>query len=412
METLEVAIFLRRYITRRAKSFEQEKAWLVKGVRDLYDRLIKGKCWPGEELSKTAKGYPSTFDILDRLGVLKKSSQKRCASPSTTSFRGSENHGIYADFMSLISSSPSLLSKDPQGDPTIGAGSPNTHWGQEIDDSMTARGELEPWTSNGPITTESNHDNFLQSPIGTNSLIDSEQAAEPMFLDDNMPASPRFPELRPVFSMSQVEQVCIDAYFFNYHTKNPFLHEQTFKLQFYSQPQPGVENKPWCFLRNAVLAMGAWCGHGVNLDADVNYYQNAKDLFINFHSRDSGNITTVQVLLLLSDNAQKRGEINTAYDSLEQTVKVACSIGLHRDYKNGSTGPEEAPVCREIRKMLWWSIFKYDSSISMRTGRQPFLPDYNEMDINYPSNLDDLVRLRYRIAPEPLNTQYSKDMQA
>ncbi|RDH26194.1 hypothetical protein BDQ94DRAFT_43185 [Aspergillus welwitschiae] len=49
---------------------EQQQAWLVYGLQELYHRTSDGEDWPGEPLKCEANGHPLTHDLLTRLGAL------------------------------------------------------------------------------------------------------------------------------------------------------------------------------------------------------------------------------------------------------------------------------------------------------------------------------------------------------
>ena len=49
---------------------EQQQEKLVLALRELYNRLERHERWPGAPLPKTAKGFPLTHDILERIGML------------------------------------------------------------------------------------------------------------------------------------------------------------------------------------------------------------------------------------------------------------------------------------------------------------------------------------------------------
>lgn len=49
---------------------EQQQAWLVYGLQELYRRTRDGHGWPGEPLKCEANGHPLTHDLLTRLGAL------------------------------------------------------------------------------------------------------------------------------------------------------------------------------------------------------------------------------------------------------------------------------------------------------------------------------------------------------
>ncbi|THC91420.1 hypothetical protein EYZ11_009111 [Aspergillus tanneri] len=49
---------------------EQQQAWLVYGLQELYRRSSEGEGWPGEPLKCEPNGHPLTHDLLTRLGAL------------------------------------------------------------------------------------------------------------------------------------------------------------------------------------------------------------------------------------------------------------------------------------------------------------------------------------------------------
>ncbi|KAJ5630620.1 uncharacterized protein N7484_010720 [Penicillium longicatenatum] len=53
-----------------AEKLEQQQAWLVNGLQELYRRINEGEGWPGEHLKLKPNGQPLIHDILKRLGAL------------------------------------------------------------------------------------------------------------------------------------------------------------------------------------------------------------------------------------------------------------------------------------------------------------------------------------------------------
>lgn len=49
---------------------EQQQAWLVNGLQELYRRTLEGEGWPGEILKTEPNGHPLTHDLLTALGAL------------------------------------------------------------------------------------------------------------------------------------------------------------------------------------------------------------------------------------------------------------------------------------------------------------------------------------------------------
>ncbi|KAB8076719.1 hypothetical protein BDV29DRAFT_169639 [Aspergillus leporis] len=56
---------------------EQQQAWLVYGLQELYRRTSEGDGWPGEPLKCEANGHPLTHDLLNRLGALDQNKGER-----------------------------------------------------------------------------------------------------------------------------------------------------------------------------------------------------------------------------------------------------------------------------------------------------------------------------------------------
>lgn len=55
---------------RYVEMLEQQQAWLVNGLQELYRRSLEGESWPGEALKTESNGHPLTHDLLTRLGAL------------------------------------------------------------------------------------------------------------------------------------------------------------------------------------------------------------------------------------------------------------------------------------------------------------------------------------------------------
>jgi hypothetical protein len=62
---------------RYVEMLEQQQAWLVYGLQELYRRTSEGDGWPGEPLKCEANGHPLTHDLLNRLGALDQNKGER-----------------------------------------------------------------------------------------------------------------------------------------------------------------------------------------------------------------------------------------------------------------------------------------------------------------------------------------------
>lgn len=183
-----------------------------------------------------------------------------------------------------------------------------------------------------------------------------------------------------------IEQAFIDAYFANYHTTYPFVHEATFRAQFYGQiPRP--HGQAWQILLNTILALGAWSIGDDNSDIDITFYQEARGHLQQVSVFETGNLTLVQALLLLSNYAQKRNKPNTGWNFLGLSVRMAMSLGLHKEFP----GWKISLLQREVRRRLWWGVYIFDSGAAKTFGRPILLPEESVMDARQVLNIHDEV---------------------
>ncbi|KAH8703730.1 putative C6 transcription factor [Talaromyces proteolyticus] len=181
-----------------------------------------------------------------------------------------------------------------------------------------------------------------------------------------------------------VEQAFIDAYFMNYHSSYPFVHESTFRAQYHEQiPRP--HGQAWQILLNTILALGAWSIGDDNSDLDISFYQEARGYLQQASVFEMGNLTLIQGLLLLSNYAQKRDKPNTGWNYLGLAVRMSMSLGIHKEFP----GWKISLLQREIRRRLWWGVFIFDSGAAKTFGRPILLPEETIMDARQVLNIHD-----------------------
>jgi len=197
-----------------------------------------------------------------------------------------------------------------------------------------------------------------------------------------------------------IEQAFMDAYFLNYHSSYPFVHEATFRAQFHEHiPRP--HGLSWQILLNTILALGAWSIGDDNSDLDITFYQEARGHLQQVSVFETGNLTLIQALLLMSNYAQKRNKPNTGWNFLGLAVRMAMSLGLHKEFP----GWRISLLQREIRRRLWWGVFIFDSGAAKTLGRPILLPEDRVMDAKHVLNIQDEVRtiFRYRVGLHEAN---------
>ncbi|KAJ5864689.1 uncharacterized protein N7529_006605 [Penicillium soppii] len=202
-----------------------------------------------------------------------------------------------------------------------------------------------------------------------------------------------------------IEQAFIDAFFLNYHTSYPFVHEPTFRAQF-NDPSIRPHGTAWHILLNTILALGAWSIGDDSSDLDITFYQEARGYLQQASVFETGNLTLVQGLLLLSNYAQKRNKPNTGWNYLGLAVRMAMSLGLHKEFP----GWKISLLQREMRRRLWWGVFIFDSGAAKTFGRPILLPEDSVMDAKQVRNIheDELTPTTTALPDESLGpTIYS-----
>jgi transcriptional regulatory protein GAL4 len=183
-----------------------------------------------------------------------------------------------------------------------------------------------------------------------------------------------------------LESTFVDAYFRCYHPTYPFIHKDLFRAQLQgSVPRP--EGQSWPILLNAVLAIGAWCVGDDDSVMDDFYYQKVARLSEDRSIFESGNLALVQALLLLSNHSQKRNRPNTGWNYLGLAVRMAMSLGLHKEFPNWKI----SILQREMRRRVWWGLFIFDSGASFTFGRPVLLPEQGIMDASEVLNIHEEV---------------------
>jgi transcriptional regulatory protein GAL4 len=176
----------------------------------------------------------------------------------------------------------------------------------------------------------------------------------------------------------------IDAYFLNYHTNYPFLHEATFRAQ-YAELVKRPDSPTWDILLYTVLTLGAWTLGSWNDDLDDVFYRQANAYLQDQSPFESANLAMVQALVLLSNYTKKRNKPNTGWNYLGLAVRMAVSLGLHRELPEWNI----TLLQREMRRRVWWGLFIFDSGASVTFGRAILLPEPKMIDVKPVLNVPD-----------------------
>jgi transcriptional regulatory protein GAL4 len=147
------------------------------------------------------------------------------------------------------------------------------------------------------------------------------------------------------------------------------------------------DDRTWNILLYTVLALGAWTIGEEYSDLDDVFYRKANSYLQDQSIFESASLSTVQALVLLSNYTQKRNKPNTGWNYLGLAVRMAVSLGLHRELPEWNI----TLLQREMRRRVWWGLFIFDSGASVTFGRAILLPEKDMVDVNHVLNVSDEV---------------------
>lgn len=161
----------------------------------------------------------------------------------------------------------------------------------------------------------------------------------------------------------------INAYFRYIHPLAPLLDEQDFRDTYMTRSRTDPR---WWLLLNTVLALGSMANsshcdeHGHKI-----YWRRAKQ-YLTIDTIGVAHIEVVQALALISGLLlHYLQQPNLAHALMGAALRLATTIGLHRDYTEGVNPRqrESAGKSIELRRRVWWSLFVLDSWACYGLGR-------------------------------------------
>ena len=176
----------------------------------------------------------------------------------------------------------------------------------------------------------------------------------------------------------------IDAYFGLYHISFPIVHEPTFRAQ-YSELIERPDGDCWKFLAYVIAAVGVFTTTNAGDNADMALFAQAKSL-MHLSYLESGNLTLIQALGLMSNYLQRKDMPNSGYNYLGLATRMAMGLGLHKEFP----GWKIQPLKMETRRRVWWCLAIFDIGATITYGR-PVLWPTGGIDVALPLNIDDRV---------------------
>ena len=194
--------------------------------------------------------------------------------------------------------------------------------------------------------------------------------------------------LNPILSESQM----VDAYFYHVHPLIPLIDETGFRVRFSAGER---RDHSWLALLYMVFALGTIAGSTAEDNSHLIWYSKAKSC-IDLDMFGNGHIETLQALGLMGGlYLHYESRPNMANALMGAAMRMACALGLHREYPDGPS--ESRPdfvkrvllIPREVRRRTWWSLFCMDTWATTTQGRPSFGRISPAVTVLLPSYLGD-----------------------
>lgn len=179
----------------------------------------------------------------------------------------------------------------------------------------------------------------------------------------------------PLALPSQVQgEGLIESYFDRCHPFFPLIDERKFWATYLHGNRTDSQ---WLALLNIVFAVGSLASSTADNQAHYTYFSRSRK-HMSLDSFGSGNIEVLQALAIMNGYYMHYlNRPNEAHSLMGGTLRMATSLGLHREYSERTeTGrqlvppsEEEESISPEMRRRMWWSLFCLDAWASTTTGR-------------------------------------------
>ncbi|OBT78608.1 hypothetical protein VF21_02345 [Pseudogymnoascus sp. 05NY08] len=234
-------------------------------------------------------------------------------------------------------------------------------------------------TSANVALLRSLHHNGWTIDSSVSRVIDSSRAVKPSLRE-----AWAWSEMTHDADLDQLISTLIDSYFRNFHTRYPIVHEATFRAQtedLAAKPDP----ESWLLLRHVILAIGGWCMGYDTKGFDELLGAKTQGWSRNTSILSSGSLTLVQAVALKGHFTQRQNNPNTGWNFSGLAVRIAISLGLHREFPAWNISVFD----REMRRRVGWCVFVMDAGTAITFGRPILWPTDGMMDIKEPMNVDD-----------------------
>lgn len=220
------------------------------------------------------------------------------------------------------------------------------------------------------------------------SIIDSLSSQ----LHENLTPMGSWLRAKPIMTRAYVDTL-IDLYFAYYHPTFPILHEATFRHQYQNlnERPKGVLHT----LASLVAALGSFVSTNASDETDIYLFNGVKSQ-LTVDSLETGSLNLVQSFAMAANYLQKRNRPNSGYNYGGVALRLAISLGLHKEFRNWHA----APLKKEIRRRVWWSLCILDVGATITYGRPLNWPQAG-VEAHFPLNIHERVSTSGHLSRDP-----------
>lgn len=205
----------------------------------------------------------------------------------------------------------------------------------------------------------------------------------------------------------EVGQRLIESYFEKVHTFFPMIDERKFWTTYIYGER---KDAPWFALLNMIFALGSLGSSTSDSEAHTVYFTRARH-HLSLESFGSGNLEVLQAMGMMSGYYMHYlNRPNEAHALMGGTLRMATSLGLHREYIEPPQQPPTSAgsssrtffsdaVSGEMRRRIWWSLFCLDTWASTTSGRPSLGRMGPSITTMYPGKLIDQVSTTPDVRP-------------
>ncbi|KIW14048.1 hypothetical protein PV08_06829 [Exophiala spinifera] len=197
--------------------------------------------------------------------------------------------------------------------------------------------------------------------------------------DNSLPSS--WLQTQPLITRQVVDSM-VDAYFAYYHPTFPILHQSSFRQQ-YSKMSGRPGGNTFHILVNLVATLGAFVSRSGTDDTHATLF-NAVKANLTIVSLETGSLSLVQAFAMAATYLQKRNRPNSGYNYGGIALRLATSLGLHKEFH----GWQATPFKKEVRRRVWWSLCVLDVGATVTYGRPLNWPQVG-VETAFPLNIHE-----------------------